>query len=134
MRIAAAIPVVLAALWLYAQQPEQLPAPREAAIVLDGWYAVEGSDADGSPYSGVCVIRRHGENYRCSWLLNSGITCIGVGVLEGDWFHVAATSGGVCVFRFKVDAVNGKPALSGYYATGEVRGKETLTLLRRPSL
>lgn len=130
IRAFAAIPIIAALLWL---MPEPIPAPRE--LDLAGWYAVEGQDAEGNEYSGVCVIKQHGPNYRCSWLLNSGVTCVGVGAVEKDTMHVAAISGGgVCLFRLKVEVVAGKPVLSGYYATGDVRGKETLTLLRRPTL
>lgn len=134
MRSLAAIPVIAAALWLM-PKPEPLPAPAEVKpLYLSGWYAVEGTDAEGNEYSGVCVIKQHGPNYRCSWLLNSGVTCVGVGTVEKDVMHVAAISGGVCLFRLEIKVVAGKPSMTGYYATGDVRGTETLTLLRRPAL
>ena len=94
-----------------------------------------GLDHEGRGYFGTLLISKHGSNYVCTWLLESGVTCKGVGMRDGNELVVAGLTGGnICVFRLTITAVDGKPRLAGKYATGDLQGSEVLTWLRGLSL
>ena len=125
---------VFAGAFTQAPTPEQLPAPTELKSIV-GYYAVTGQDYDGRGYCGTCLIVKNGDNLVFTWLLESGISCRGVGMRDDAAVSVACTSGnGICVFRLTINEVNGKPRLMGKYATGNQQGRETLTWLRGLSL
>lgn len=73
-------------------RPQQTVEP-PLAKSIDGYYAVEGIDADGeTAYSGVCQIKPFGDSYRLS-VAAAGITQAGVGQLDGNTFAVGWTGG-----------------------------------------
>jgi len=76
--------------------PPLLPAPSQQAalptVTLDisGTYAAHGTNPNGTTYRGSVTIRRDGDHYRFVWLIASGDTYQGTGVLNGrivtvDW-------------------------------------------------
>lgn len=118
----------------HAAQPEQLPQPAELKPI-DGYYAVAGQDHEGRGYLGTLLIRKSGDNYIFTWLLESGVSCKGVGMRDVNELSVAGVTGnGICVFRLTITEVNGRPRLAGKYATGDKQGSEVLTWLRGLSL
>ena len=68
-------------------QPAALPA---APPDISGTYAAHGTNPNGTTYRGSVTIRRDGDHYRFVWLIASGDTYQGTGVLNGrtvtvDW-------------------------------------------------
>ena len=133
-RLSGLLPILLAMSPATFAATEQLPPP-EQLKPIDGYYAVAGLDHEGRGYFGTLLISKHGSNYVCTWLLESGVTCKGVGMRDGNELVVAGLTGGnICVFRLTITAVDGKPRLAGKYATGDLQGSEVLTWLRGLSL
>jgi TIR domain len=66
------------------------PAALPAAPDITGTYAVHGTNPNGTSYRGSVTVRRDGDHYRFVWLIASGDTYQGTGVLNGrtitvDW-------------------------------------------------
>lgn len=59
---------------------------------IGGTYAVHGTNAGGSKYTGTVVISPAGKRFKFNWLLSSGETYTGVGTMTDttlvvDWGH-----------------------------------------------
>ena len=133
-RLPGLLPILLAMSPSSFAESEQLPPPAELKPI-EGFYAVAGLDHEGRGYFGTLLIGKHGSNYVFTWLLESGVTCKGVGMRDANEVSVAGlTGGGICVFRLTITVVDGKPRLAGKYATGDLQGSEVLTWLRGLSL
>jgi TIR domain len=74
--------------------PPPPPAPTQPAALptldISGTYAAHGTNPNGTTYRGSVTIRRDGDHYRFVWLIASGDTYQGTGVVNGrtvtvDW-------------------------------------------------
>ncbi|MFZ5868666.1 MAG: caspase family protein [Thermodesulfobacteriota bacterium] len=113
-------------------QPEpsvaSLPRERPLSIsaqkrIKEGEYLVNGTNPDGTPYSGKAVIGREGVSYRMTWQI-SGETHYGKGTRSGDklyvnWGKSPDSLGGLVTYSITEGGV-----LEGTWYGG--RGKETL--------
>jgi len=114
------------------RQPEPSVAslPRETPLsistrkrIREGEYQVNGTNPDGTPYSGKAVIEREGVSYRMTWQI-SGETHYGKGTRSGDklyvnWGKNPDHLGGLVTYTLIEGGV-----LEGTWYGG--RGKETL--------
>lgn len=75
-------------------QPPPPPPPTQQAALptldISGTYAAHGTNPNGTTYRGSVTVRRDGDHYRFVWLIASGDTYQGTGVLNGrtitvDW-------------------------------------------------
>ena len=76
--------------------PPPSPAPSQQAALpsappdIGGTYSMHGTNPSGTTYRGSVTIRRDGDHYRFTWLIASGDTYKGIGILNGrtvvvDW-------------------------------------------------
>lgn len=119
--------VILTALAGFAVRPS--PATGQAS--LDGSYAVAGTNADGSTYSGTAKIVKYGDVYLFEWTVGDE-TYGGIGIVEGNRLSCgwAVSKGerrlGVQVYNIESDRLVGRWA--SLTADGDKQvGQETLT-------
>jgi hypothetical protein len=91
--------------------------------IKEGEYLVNGTNPDGTPYSGKAAIEREGVSYRMTWQI-SGETHYGKGTRSGDklyvnWGKSPDNLGGLVTYTITEGGV-----LEGTWYGG--RGKETL--------
>jgi hypothetical protein len=91
----------------------QAPAP------VGGTYAVHGTNANGSTYTGTAVVKPDGGVYRFSWLIANGATFKGKGTLKGSTLVVDWGQKYPVIYEVGTDGV-----LHGTWDKG--RAKETL--------
>jgi len=74
--------------------PSPAPSPQAALpglpLDISGTYSMHGTNPSGTTYRGSVTIRRDGNRYRFAWLIASGDTYQGIGILNGrtvvvDW-------------------------------------------------
>ncbi|HEV7474245.1 MAG TPA: hypothetical protein VGN90_09350 [Pyrinomonadaceae bacterium] len=97
-------------------------------VDLAGYYAVTGTNEDGSPYKGALKVINHGDVYQFRW--DAGKQYDGVGIPNGNVVAVAFTGGtngqgcGVVSYQLLADGtLDGK---WGYWGRNEM-GTETAT-------
>ena len=91
----------------------------QAAAPVGGTYAVHGTNANGSTYTGTAVIKPDGGVYRFSWLIADGATFKGNGTLKGSTLVVDWGQKHPVIYEVAADGV-----LYGTWDKG--RAKETL--------
>lgn len=133
MKPLAVISAIVVVLGLHAQQPEPIPAPREAEPSIDGFYAVSGETPGGGVYLGTCLVRQRGETYLFSWVFESGVTNSGCALRDGNVIVVGFTTpdGGAGVHRYEIQ---GKKLVGRWGGGAGKCGKETLVFLKGLSL
>jgi len=118
MRYAATLALIFAI--LASTFPAASAATRTAqAVRIDGNYAVTGVNPNGTTYRGTVVIQGDGTNYRFNWLISSGDTFTGTGILNGDTIVVDWGQRYPVIYRVGTDGV-----LHGTWDDG--RATETL--------
>ena len=70
--------------------PNQQAASPVAQVDISGKYSVHGTNPNGTMYYGFVTIRRDGDRYRFDWVISTGDTYRGTGILNGrsivvDW-------------------------------------------------
>jgi hypothetical protein len=115
--------------------PERLPAPAVADDTIGGYYFCSGKiSPDGNPYDGAVLVEPIDKTYAVRWTIQGGGTMQGTGIREGDTLVVGCrTSSGSAVVRYKIDIVDGKPRLTGRWASIPGNGDihhEVLTFVR----
>lgn len=111
---------------------------------LQGVYASEGLNPDGSTYRGVVVIVRHGETFLMAWMFpkaeGESVVLVpksaGIGIVGGGMFAVSYYSGEVAgVVMYQIES--GGERLAGRWAVAGSDGAvftETLTKLPGPAV
>jgi uncharacterized protein (TIGR03067 family) len=61
---------------------------------LSGLYRSESTEIDGSKHTADAVIERLGDAYKVTYIKNSAVVFIGVGIRKGDTFCMSWVSGG----------------------------------------
>lgn len=96
---------------------------------LEGVYTCEGTNPDGTPYSGVVEIIKHKETYLVRWTMPDDSQVVGVGIFGGNQLAVSYFGGTPALVVYAL-AENGK--LNGKWTAGGAEGavfQETLTRL-----
>lgn len=103
-------------------------APVRAAgdVDLNGMYLSQGTNPDGTQYSGLVNITRNGDSFLVSWLTPRSqddrilfqAASVGVGILSSDMLSVsyyAPQSSGIVVYRIEQDGsrLAGRWAIAG---------------------
>jgi hypothetical protein len=106
---------------------ERTDSPIEEPQLPDiaGSYTVEGTNADGSSYSGTANITKTNSGYAIKWVI-AAETMSGTGTFDGQTYHVvweASWGTGEAVYNL---APNG--ALNGTWTTDGVPGQGTEAL------
>jgi hypothetical protein len=94
---------------------------------LEGAYTCEGTNPDGTPYSGVVEIVKHKDTYLVRWTMPDDSQVVGVGILSEKQLSVSYFGGTPALVVYSV-AENGQ--LNGKWTAGGAEGaifKETLT-------
>jgi hypothetical protein len=97
--------------------------PALAQTSIGGNYSVEGTNPNGTTYSGTAIIRQEGDRYSFSWVIKSGDTFKGTGVRDGDTIVVEWGQDYPVIYQIDSNGV-----LNGKWDNGQ--GTETLTPLR----
>lgn len=90
------------------------PVRAAGELNLDGMYVSQGTNPDGSKYSGLVNITRNGDSFLVSWLTPKSqdnrvlfqAASVGVGILSSDMLSVsyyAPQSSGIVVYRIEED-------------------------------
>ncbi|MHC1743217.1 MAG: protein kinase [Syntrophobacteraceae bacterium] len=107
-------------------QPQVPDQPKPAPPRIEGKYAVEGVNPNGSKYHGVATIARRDNRYTMTWSIGSQ-PFSGTGSLTGSTLTItwksATGEGGIVTYT-----VTSGGALKGVWANG--KGSETLTPLK----
>jgi hypothetical protein len=107
------------AIFSYALPPAN--AQIRVAQEIGGSYRVDGTNPDGSQYTGVVTIQREGNGYRFNWLIQDGSTFTGMGLSSGNRITVYWGQSDPVIYQIGNDAV-----LRGTWGPGG-NGRETLT-------
>jgi hypothetical protein len=113
---------------------------RAAEPALEGTYAAQGFNPDGSEYRGVVKITRHGDSVMVAWLFPRVVgedealvlRAAGVGVVHGGMLAVSyygQDATGIALYQIENDGQR----LSGRWVAANSEGEvqlETLTKLR----
>ena len=72
--------------------PNQQAASPVAPVDISGKYSIHGTNPNGTIYQGFVTIRRDGDRYRFDWVISTGDTYRGTGIVNGrsivvDWGH-----------------------------------------------
>ena len=111
--------------------PTQAPPTlvmKEPAIDVSGSYTVNGTNPNGSPYSGTAAIHANGDgSYTVTWTIGESESYSGKGTVSGRTFTVTWTAGnllGTAVYTIESDG-----SMMGTWSTsdGSQSGTETLT-------
>jgi hypothetical protein len=70
--------------------PNQQAASPVAPVDISGKYSIQGTNPNGTIYHGFVTIRRDGDRYRFDWVISTGDTYRGTGIVNGrsivvDW-------------------------------------------------
>lgn len=101
-----------------ASDPGTETAVQTSGGSLAGTYDVQGTNPDGTPYTGTLAIEANGDTYSVTW--NAGGTYVGVGLLDGDTFATSygGEACGVALYRMQGTGLSGWWAPYGSPAVG----------------
>jgi len=99
-----------------------------ASAEITGTYACQGTNPDGSGYSGTVTITAQGAAYAMSWSIggsgHNGVAILMDGYLSSSWGVAGRGPGGIVVYKVEADG-----RLVGKWSnpSGGQLGTETLT-------
>jgi hypothetical protein len=106
---------------------------------ISGYYTCKGQEAGGKNYSGIVVLTKKADVYLISWVVGGGSNFSGIAIRQAN--NLAAswsiqTERGIVrgVNLYRIEAANGAPRLTGYWASVPgpgVQQRETLTFLKK---
>lgn len=110
---------LVSALCLFGAGTASPAAAAEGGPAIGGTYHANGTNPNGSTYTGTVVIRPEDGRYYFSWLIANGDTFKGTGTRDGDTVVVAWGSKYPIIYRVGADGI-----LHGKWANG--RASEVL--------
>jgi hypothetical protein len=102
--------------------------PTDARSSLGGTYQVNGTNPDGSAYTGTFELIQQGDVWQIIWDI-AGNTFDGVGITTGDLFAAAYGGDGCGVGLYEATSDN---SLSGIWAVWGLQQMGTETAIKRP--